>query len=46
MKIENMINDVVKKYGFEAPASINFCKKAETEGIIYLTWLYMVLMNQ
>ncbi len=45
MTIENMINDVIRKYGLEAPASINFVEKIESEGIIYLIWLYCTLMG-
>lgn len=45
--LEKMMDDVVRKYGFESAATINFCKACENaeETILYIVWLYNILIN-
>mgnify|MGYP006983169030 FL=1 len=45
--LEKMMDDIVRKYGFESAATINFCKVYENaeETILYIVWLYGILIN-
>lgn len=45
--LDKMMDDVVRKYGFESVATINFCRACEDieETMLYIVWLYSVLMN-
>lgn len=44
--LEKMIDDIIKKYGFESPTTINFCKVACEETVLYTSWLYSILMRE
>lgn len=45
--LDKMMDDIVRKYGFESAATINFCRVCEDieETMLYIIWLYNVLMN-
>lgn len=45
--LDKMMDDVVRKYGFESAATINFCRACEDieETMLYIIWLYSVLIN-
>ena len=45
--LEKMMDDVVRKYGFESSATIKFCEVCEDveETMLYIIWLYALLMN-
>ena len=45
--LEKMMDDVIRKYGFESAATINFCEVCEDieETILYIVWLYNLLMS-
>lgn len=45
--LEKMMDDVVRKYGFESAATINFCKVCENieATMLYIVWLYSLLMK-
>lgn len=45
--LEKMMDDVVRKYGFESAATINFCKACENIEVtmLYIVWLYSLLME-
>ena len=45
--LEKMIDDIVRKYGFESSATIKFCEICEDtkKTMLYIIWLYDLLMN-
>lgn len=45
--LEKMMDDIVRKYGFESAATINFCKACENIEVtmLYIVWLYSLLME-
>ena len=45
--LEKMMDDIVRKYGFESSATIKFCEVCEDveETMLYIIWLYALLMN-
>lgn len=45
--LEKMMDDIVRKYGFESSATINFCRVCEDieKTMLYIVWLYSILME-
>lgn len=45
--LEKMMDDIIRKYGFESAATIKFCTVCEDieETMLYIIWLYALLMN-
>lgn len=45
--LEKMMDDVIRKYGFESAITINFCKVCENieATMLYIVWLYNLLMK-
>ncbi len=46
-KIERMIDDVIRKYGFEAEATLFFCRLCKnTSNLKHIKWSYKELMER
>lgn len=45
--LDEMRDNIITKYGFESPTTLNFCKVCEDieETTLYAAWLYTILMS-